>query len=139
VLQYGLALLRDCEEREENANDPFGDAVPRELATGAVPEGAEGEGSSDKEPAIKEGGEGEEGGSAGDDGEEGGEGEDGEEGKEGEGEGSEGEEEGGGGAKTAGKAPVEGGGGGRPRGKTPNEAKPVLLHCLSHHFSPAHL
>lgn len=46
--QYGVALLRNVEEREENG-DVFGDRVPREIATGAAPKpkaSASGEGSS---------------------------------------------------------------------------------------------
>ncbi len=112
VEQYGLALLREVEEREENANDVFGASVPREIATGAAPEGeageagAPGEGSSSKlEGDDKQDEEGEEGGVEG--GEEGGEDKDNED--DGNGEEDEGEEEG----KVSGKTVAEDSGDGK--------------------------
>lgn len=110
LLQYGLALLREVEEREENANDVFGDCVPREIATGAAPEGQapEGEGTSSKNAAD---GESKEGGA--DAGEDGGEEEEGDE--EGEDEAPDGQhDEGEEGSKAAGKAPAEEGDEGGP-------------------------
>ena len=103
ALQYGLALLREVEEREENANDVFGDCVPREIATGEAPPAAAEAGGSAKEAAegeTKDPVEGEEGEAGG---EEEGEEEGGEEGEE-DGDG-EGEEDG----KAEGKEPAEDG------------------------------
>jgi len=111
-VQYGVALLREVEQREENANDVFGDCVPREIATGGAPKAEDdasaeaGAGASAKasgEGGAEEG-EGDEEGGEGDD-DKGEEEEDDEEGGEGEGEG---EGEDGDGSKAAGKAQAGG-------------------------------
>ena len=104
-MQYGLALLREVEEREENA-DVLGDMMPKEIATG-VAEKSEAAGEASKDNA--------QGDEQGEDGSGEGEG-DGEEGEEEEEGGADGEEQpetdkGGGSADASGKAPAEGGAG----------------------------
>ena len=61
LLQYGTALLREVEDKEENAGgqDVFGASVPKEVCTGAAKQ--DGEGNSLQEGAEGDGEEEEEG------------------------------------------------------------------------------
>ena len=57
-MQYGLALLREVEEREENA-DVLGDMMPKEIATGVAEKSeAAGESSKDNAQGDEQGGDG---------------------------------------------------------------------------------